>query len=386
MIDTFIRRYIETYTFFKSGSWCYEDGCFYKGVADLYEATRDIWFYDQLVGYINQQIHSNGKIRDYDPADYSLDNLNAGKVLFLLYEKSADVRYLVALRKLQEQLHTQPCTRAENFWHKKFYPFQVWLDGLYMALPLYAKYSLRFENGKSLADIRRQFFNVRSLLFDSKRGLYYHGYDESLKSPWADPETGVSPCFWSRAMGWYAMALVDVCDIIGEQHGDYIFYTRLLEELAENILVWQQPDGRWMQIMDQPRREGNYPETSASAMFAYMLLKGERLGILPARMGTAGGNAFKGLVVNSLRSDQESFDLQGICGMAGLGDGNGRFPYRDGSFEYYINEPVVANDPKGVGPFMMARAELIQLAGRRKINTNQPMKIEEEYEDTTTGQ
>jgi len=360
MIERFIHQYIENYTGYKSGRWCYEDGCFYKGIADLYTATRYGWFCEQLIEHLNNQIQPDGNINGYDPAEYSLDNINAGKVLFLAYEKSSDVRYLIALRKIREQLQTHPRTKAGNFWHKNFYPSQVWLDGLYMALPFLAQFSLNYENGQSLPDIRRQFFNVRSLMFHGLNELYYHGYDESHKSPWADPETGCSACFWSRAMGWYAMAIVDLCDIIGPSHEDYIFYARLLKEIAYSILAWQQPQGLWMQIMDQSDRQGNYPETSASAMFAYTLLKGTRLGILEDHYGQAGQTAFKGIVAHQLKEEKGQWALTGICGMAGLGDGNGRFTCRDGSYEYYINEPIITDDPKGVGAFMMARAEILR--------------------------
>lgn len=360
MIEMFIHQYIENYTGYKSGRWCYEDGCFYKGIADLYRATRYEWFYEQLIKHLNRQIRPDGNINGYDPAEYSLDNINAGKALFPVCEKSSDVRYLTALRKIREQLQTHPRTKAGNFWHKKFYPFQVWLDGLYMALPFLAQFSLNYENGQSLPDIRRQFFNVRSRMFHDPNELYYHGYDESRKSLWADPETGCSTCFWSRAMGWYVMAIVDLCDIIGPSHEDYIFYTRLLKEIADGIIAWQQPQGLWMQIMDQSDRQGNYPETSASAMFAYTLLKGTRLGILEDRYGQAGQTAFKSIVTHQLKEENGRSALTGICGMAGLGDGNGRFAYRDGSYEYYINEPITTNDSKGVGAFMMAWAEILR--------------------------
>ncbi len=363
MLDTFIHQSIEKYSGYKAGKWCYEDGCFFKGVADLYEATKDEWYFNQLLNLINQQIKPDGKIDGYELSEYNLCNLNGGKVLFLLYEKTNDVRFLIALRKLRDQLRTHPRTTAENFWHKSIYPYQVYLGGLYMGLPLLAQYSLMYESGQSLADIRKQFFNVRSTMFDSKKGLYYHGYDESRQSNWADMESGLSATFWSRAMGWYVMALVDVCDIIGNQHSDYVFYARLLKEIAENILLWQQPQGLWMQVMDQPETQGNYLETSASVMIAYAFLKGQRLQILTDHHAQAGRKVFIAIQENHLELNHNTWELKDISGMAGLGAG-------DASFDTYIFEPIVSNDPKGVGPMFMLIAEILRQENQNGILEN----------------
>jgi unsaturated rhamnogalacturonyl hydrolase len=357
MIDTFIRQYEEAYKGYKAGKWCYEDGCFYKGLADLFKATGDEWFLNALTRRVNEQIRPDGTIVGYDRGAYNLDNLNAGKVLFLLHQKTNDRRYLTALGALRDQLRSHPRTQEGNFWHKKIYPFQVWLDGLYMGLPFLTQFSAMYEEGACLSDVQRQFANTRRLLYNLNTGLYYHGYDETRKNRWADADTGLSTCFWSRAMGWYLMALVDICDILKEIQLDHDFYARLLKELADNIMRWQQPRGLWMQVMDQPQRSGNYQETSASAMFAYAFLKGRRLNILEDRHYQAGRQALVGIIRYHLKSKGVRWELDGICGMAGLGDGNGLFPDRDGSFTYYINEPVAVNDPKGVGPLMMAWAE-----------------------------
>lgn len=360
MIDTFFRRYIEDYQSYKNGRWCYEDGCFYKGIADLYTATRDEWLLDRLIHHVNLRIRPDGTIEGYNREDYTLDNINAGKVLFLLRDETGDSRYLTALKVLRDQLRTHPRTRDRNFWHKKGYSWQVWLDGLYMGPPVLARFTLDYENGESLADIRSQFENVRRIMFCGKKNLYYHGYDESRQAQWADPETGLSSCFWSRAIAWYVMALVDLAEIISTDHSDFDFYAGLVREICESVLGWQQDDGLWMQIIDQPTRIGNYPESSASAMFAYAFLKGGRLGILDSRFTGAGRKAFDGIVTDYLNSGMDGVRLGGICLMAGLGDLNGKFDYRNGKFEYYISEPIVEDDPKGVGPLMMAQAELLR--------------------------
>lgn len=360
MIDSFIRRYAETYRSYKSGRWCYEDGCFYKGLADLHAAGDGDWALEKLIEQVNLRVHPDGAIEGFKPEEYSLDNINAGKVLFLLAERTGDARYVRALRGLRGQLHDHPRTRGHNFWHKKAYPWQVWLDGLYMALPLLAQYSLEHETGVGLADVRRQVETVRRLMRDPQTGLYYHGYDESRAAPWADPETGLSACFWSRAIGWYVMALVDLVDIVPAGHPDREFYGSLLSEVAAALLAWQGDDGLWMQVMDQPGRAGNYPESSASAMLSYAFLKGHRLDVLDARFAAAANRAFDGILKRYLRVSVKGAALGGICLMAGLGDINGEFGYRDGTFAYYVGEPVVENDPKGVGPLMMAQAERLR--------------------------
>jgi len=361
LIDTFFRQYVETYQAYKNGRWCYEDGCLYKGLADLYEASREEWFLKELIRLVSERISPEGEIEGYKREEYSLDNINAGKALFLLCEASDDARYPAALATLRDQMHTHPRTKEGNFWHKKGYPWQVWLDGLYMGPPLLARYSLDHENGDSLADVRKQFENVRRIMYSGDKGLYFHGYDESRDSTWADPETGLSSCFWSRAIAWYVMALVDMAEMLDEGHPDRGFYAGLARESCEAILEWQQPSGLWMQVIDQPERAGNYEESSASAMFAYVFLKGTRLGVLERRFADAGRKAFDGIVTRYLTSGVNGRKMGGICLMAGLGDLNGTFNYRDGKFDYYISEPIVENDPKGVGPLMMAQSEMLRL-------------------------
>jgi len=357
VIDRFIRQYVEDYHGYKNGRWCYEDGCFYKGLADLYQAGQGDWLLAALIDHVNRRVKSDGVIDGYAMGDYSLDNIQAGRVLFLLRDETGDPRYAKALHLLRAQLIDHPRTRANNFWHKKAYPWQVWLDGLYMALPVLAAYSLDYEEGGALPDVRGQIETVRRLMHDPRTGLYYHGYDESRGSTWADPKTGRSASFWSRAIGWYAMALADLVEIMPAGHADRVFYAGLLREVAEAVLAWRQPDGLWMQVMDQPSRAGNYPESSCTAMFAYAFLKGHRLGVLDAATADAGRHSLAGLVGRYLKGSMNGYALGGICLMAGLGDINGEFGYRDGSFAYYVGEPVVENDPKGVGPLMMAEAE-----------------------------
>lgn len=354
MIESFIRSYSQNYAPHRPGRWCYEDGCFFKGLADLHEATGEAWYLAQLVEHVNRWIHPDGAIDGFRPEEYCLDDVNAGKVLFALRDWTGDRRYEQALHLQRDQLRTHPRTNEGNFWHKKTYPWQVWLDGIYMALPLLVRYGLEYGEEEAVTDAFRQVGNVRRLMRDPATGLYYHGYDESRRMGWADRPTGLSRIFWSRAIAWYAMALVDILELMPAGHMNRAFYARLLAELCQSMLPWQQKDGLWMQVTDQADRPGNYPESSASAMLAYSFLKGHRLGVLDARFAAGGRAAFEGIVATCLADGK----LGGICRSAGLGPLEGQHGDRDGSFEYYVGEPIVANDPKGVGPFMMTIAEL----------------------------
>ncbi|MFZ5967791.1 MAG: glycoside hydrolase family 88/105 protein [Bacillota bacterium] len=358
MIQCFIENYLANYKNYKD-KWNYEDGCVLKGAEDLYKVTKDENYYEFIYKYMTESIDSDGSIRNYNMEDYNIDNINSGKVLFGLYEKTKDIKYRKAMDALYTQLKSHPRTESGGFWHKKIYPHQIWLDGLYMAQPFYIQYEILVNNRKSYKDTFNQFMNVRKLLRNSEKELYYHGCDESRQEVWASKETGVSACFWGRAMGWYVMALIDVLEKIPK---DLLFeYEQLIlvfKEAIDGLLKYQdRQTGMWYQVIDQGEREGNYLEASATLMMAYTLLKGARLGFLPRGYKEYGKHAFQGTIEKYLIATGDKFILDGICGVAGLGN----TPYRDGSYEYYISEQIIENDPKGVGALMMAYSEMLLL-------------------------
>ena len=325
------------------------------GFEELYKKTNKQEYYNYLKSYSDATIDANGNIPSYKFENYNIDMLIAGNHLFYLYQKTNDKRYLTALQKLRSQLETHPRTSEGGFWHKKTYPFQMWLDGLYMGETFYAKYTSTFENGKNFNDIALQFELIQKHLLDKKTGLLYHGWDESKKMDWANKETGTSPNFWSRSLGWYAMALVDVLDEFPKNHPKRQELIDYLNNLCDSLAKYQDSTGLWYQVTDQGNRGGNYLEASGSSMFAYTFAKGANKGYLPKIYKNLANKAFDGLVNNLVKVSPEGYvTITQVCAVAGLG-GN---PYRDGSFEYYVNERKKDNDPKATGPFILAALEL----------------------------
>jgi unsaturated rhamnogalacturonyl hydrolase len=331
----------------------YEDGIIFKGALDLWRATGEAAFFDFVHERVAPRVAMDGTIAGYDGSEFNIDHICAGKVLFPLLEHSGETRFQHAIESQVQQLAAHPRTKSGNYWHKQIYPNQVWLDGLYMAQPFQLAYATRAGRRDLADDTLRQFAQLPRVLRDQKTGLFYHGWDESRSERWANPVTGCSSCFWGRAMGWYVMALADCLDFrealgrdgtsaLGDQ----------LRHATEALLRVRSEAGLWYQVLDRGNEDRNYEEASASLMIAYGLMKGQRLGVLPASAGELGLQSLKA-VVREFLSPQR---LDGICGVAGLGNE----PYRDGSFAYYLSEPIVANDPKGVSALLMAVSEALR--------------------------
>ncbi len=335
--------------------WDYVHGLVLTGFEALYEQTEKPIYYAYVKAYVDALVDSTGSIKTYNFDDYNLDMINAGKLLFRLYDTTKEDNYLKAMQLLQKQLNEQPRTKVGGFWHKKRYPDQMWLDGLYMAGPFYARYTTVFEEGKNLDDVAKQFEMIQRYAMDKEKGLLYHGWDESREMAWANKETGTSPNFWSRSLGWYAMALVDVLDYFPEEHPKQKELVGYLNQLVTTLVKYQDESGLWYQVTDMGDREGNYLEASGSSMFAYALAKGVNKGYLPRSYKDNANRAFDGLTRDLIKIDADGeLHLTQVCSVAGLGGD----PYRDGSYEYYVNETKKDNDPKGTGPFILAALEL----------------------------
>lgn len=338
-----------------STSWNYVDGCMMTALLALYQITGEKRYFDFVDAFIDAFVGEDGSIRTFRAEKHTLDDINEGRVLFDLYAATGKQKYRLAAETLKKALDAQPRTVEGNWWHKEIYPNQVWLDGVYMAQPFAALYQKTFGSG-DVSDVVRQVENVRLKMRDEKTGLYYHGYDASRQAFWCDRESGLSANFWLRAIGWFSVALADLLEILpaGEASEKIADIFRRL--MADVLPFADAESGMYYQVVDKPQAEGNYLESSGSSMLAYAMLKGARLGFLDARFSEAGRKTFCGIVDKYLSFTDGTLNLGGICLVAGLGPENNR--RRDGSLAYYLSEPVVQNDAKGVAPFLLCYTEI----------------------------
>lgn len=342
----------------KAAKWRYDQGVVLKGVEGVWNATGDGNWFRYMQRSMDVFVQPDGSIRGYRPDEYNIDHLNNGKVLLTLWQVTGQEKYRKAVELLYTQLATHPRTAEGSFWHKKIYTNQVWLDGLYMGQPFYAAAARAFGDDKAFNDITRQFVLIEQHARDPKTGLLYHGWDAAHEQKWADPNTGRSPNVWGRALGWYGMALVDVLDYMPEHHPGRDSLIAILNRFAEAVVKVQDADGTWFDVPNLPKEKGNYREASASCMLVYTLAKGVRSGYLPMRFAKAAGKGYAGILQAFYRvDDNNNGHLEGTVAVSGLG-GN---PYRDGSFAYYMSEPKVTDDPKGVGAFINMANEVALL-------------------------
>jgi len=369
-LQGFFKDYINTYKgldIYKEirdgeyfNEWNYEDGCLLLGCKKMYEATGDEFYRDYVIRFMDPYVNEDGDIKSYILGEYNLDFVNAGKLFYFMYDQTGEERYRKAADKLMEQLKYQPRLTTGNFWHKLIYPFQVWLDGLYMGQPFYMEYENRFNGRKNYYDIINQFKNVRKYLYDDKTGLYYHAYDEYKERDWADKETGLSHNFWLRSIGWYLMALVDCYDLASEELYDCKrALGDLYQEAIAGVLRWQDQDSKlFYQLIALPEVEGNYLESSGSLMVAYSILKACRLELLLAdKYQKIGEEILQAIIDRHLTDHDGRLHLGNTCEVAGLGPRH----ERNGSVEYYLSEPIVEDDPKAQGVMMMAYGEYMML-------------------------
>lgn len=339
-------------------NWNYVDGCMMNALLSMARITGESRYFHFVDSFIDSFVLEDGSIRGYKMDAHTLDDINEGRVLFELYEKTGKEKYKKAADFLKRRLDEQPRTWEGSFWHKQIYPNQVWLDGVYMAQPFAALYEKTFGSG-DYSDIVRQVETVHARMRDAKTGLYFHGYDAGKTAFWCDQETGLSQCFWLRAIGWFSVALADLVEILPDG-SDRDKIAAVFARLMADMAPYAAPDtGMYYQVVDQAGREGNYQESSGSSMIAYAMLKGARLGVLEGKFAALGKKTFDGLVDTCLEFADGQLCLSNICLVAGLGPEDNR--RRDGTYAYYMSEPVVKNDAKGVAPFLMCYTEIMLL-------------------------
>jgi unsaturated rhamnogalacturonyl hydrolase len=339
--------------------WNYQWGLVLKGFERVWRATGDETYSAYIQHNIDHFVQPDGTIRGYRLDEYNIDRLNTGKILFSLYERTRDPKYKIALDTLREQLKTHPRNKAGGLWHKQIYPYQMWLDGLYMGAAFYAQYAHAFNEPQAFDDIAYQFILLEQHTRDPRTGLLYHAWDESKEQRWANPVTGCSPHFWGRAIGWYVMAIMDVMDFMPPAHPKRETLLAIFKRAIEAVIqVQDTASGVWYQVLDQGSREGNYLESSASCMFVYALAKGVRGKYLAESYRAVAQRAFDGVLKQFIDVDEnKEVHLHKTCRSAGLGN----VPYRDGSFEYYMSEPIVRDNHHGTGAFILASAEIESL-------------------------
>lgn len=335
--------------------WGYQKGTFLEGIAAVASVTHDPQYSDYLKTAVDRAVNANGTIRDFPNEVHSLDQILMGRQVLLLFHSTGEARYATAAKEVYDELLRQPRTKSGGFWHKQTYPSQMWLDGAYMAEPFYAEYAATFDKPAAFNDIALQFSLLEKYTRDPRTGLLYHGWDEGRQQAWADQATGRSPAVWSRAVGWYAMALVDSLQYFPARNPKRQVLLDALTRLAPVLVKYQsKKTGVWFEVMDKAGAPGNFPEESASCMFVYSLLKAVRLGYLPVRYRDAALRGWRGVEQNFIEIGPDgAVHVTHIVKGAGLGG----TPYRDGTYAYYVGAKVVSDEPKGVGAFLLAASE-----------------------------
>lgn len=344
--------------------WDYCHGLELGAMLDVYDRYNDQEIFDYALAYADTMILNDGTIKTYKLHEYNIDRLNSGKFLFRIYEQTKDRKYKRALDLLRSQLDSHPRNADGGFWHKKIYPNQMWLDGIYMGTPFYAEYAYRNSRPEDYQDIINQFVTVARHTYDPVNDVFRHACDVSRRERWADKTTGQSQHAWGRAMGWYAMAFADVLEFLPKHEAGRDTMLVLFNKVASQIKRLQdKKTGLWYQVLDRSGDEGNYLESSCSAMFVYALFKGVRLGLLDASYLKVAEKGYKGILKHFIEVDKNGVvSLTRACAVAGLGGKN----YRMGDYDYYINETIRSNDPKAVGPFIMASLEWERLHPSKK--------------------
>lgn len=340
----------------KKPKWDYTQTLVGRAMIAAYIETGKEEYLNYVSEYADNFILPDGTIKTYKLRDYNIDRVNGGTMLYALQEVRPRASYMMAIDTLRKQLASHPRTSEGGFWHKKIYPHQMWLDGLYMAEPFYAHYAAANDLPDLFDDVANQFLTVDKHTVDAKTGLNYHGWDESREQQWADKKTGCSPNFWGRSLGWYVMAICDVLDYMPQDHPKRQELINILNRVINSLMKYQDKKTKmWYQVIDKPKGEGNYTEASASIMFVYAMAKGARCGYLPESYLQHARDAFSGLCLNATETNNDgTVSITRCCAVAGLG---GK-PYRSGTYEYYVNEKVRNDDPKAIGPFILAALEL----------------------------
>jgi unsaturated rhamnogalacturonyl hydrolase len=359
--------------------WAYDQGVILKGIEGAWKLTGDANYFNYIQHSMDYYVQEDGSILDYKGSDFNLDHLNNGKLLLTLYQITGKEKYKKAIQLLKNQLDHQPKNEEGGYWHKKIYPNQMWLDGLYMGSAFYAQYASVMHDTSAFSLIAHQFAIAEKHTRNPSNGLLYHAWDQSKQQPWANPQTGTSPYVWGRAMGWYGVALVDALEYFPINHSDRKQLLEILKRYVEAVVkVQDAKTGVWLDILDVPHAEKNYFEASASSMFVTVLFKAVRLGLIDEKYVIAAQKGYDGIINKFIKEEEGQVSLQGTVSVSGLGG----TPYRDGSLQYYFSEPVVVNDPKGIGAFIQSGVEA-EYASFSKVGKGKTVVLDAFYNNET---
>jgi unsaturated rhamnogalacturonyl hydrolase len=338
----------------RTPKWAYDVA--FLGMAVDRLGNADIKYSKYMEDWVNYFIKPDGSVLDYRLKEYNLDRIFPGRDIITLYRRNPDPMYKIALDNFIEQLKTQPKTKSGGYWHKEIYPWQMWLDGIFMASTFMAQYAKEFNAPEWFDEACKQTKMIYDKTLDPESGLLMHAWDESRTQKWCDPATGKSHYPWSRAMGWYVMAIEDILVYLPANHPDRETLITILQKTCDALLKVRDPEtGLWFQVLNKGGMAGNYLEGSGTAMYAYAFARGTHNNWLDKKFLNIANSVFDGIIRELITTDDKgSLTMHNICGGCGLG-GN---PYRDGTYEYYIKEKRIDNDPKGVAPFILAAIEL----------------------------
>ena len=337
-------------------AWGFELGIVLTGMNAVWSATKDSRYLAYVQHAVDQFVQPDGTVAGYDSQAYSLNNILLGRALLTLYRTTHQEKYKLAAQRLRQQIATQPRTVSGGVWHSKATPNLMLLDDQFMLAPFYAEYAATFHEPQDLDDIVKQFTLLDQHTRDQNTGLMYHGWDESRTAPWANVSTGTSATLWARGMGWYLMSLVDTLPYVPERDPRHAVLLAMLHRAAAAVEQAQDAQSSlWYQILDRPGAKENYIESSSALMFTYAFGKSARLGYLPPRYGVAAARAWKAIQLRFVRTTATGeVEITGTVTQIALGASAAD----DGSYGYYLHAPVVGDDPKGVGAFLLAGSEM----------------------------
>lgn len=341
--DTMMRSY-KAQDLPPKGHFHYHQGVFLSGVHQTYLLCGNEAYFDYIRDWVDSVVDADGHIANREPA--VLDDMQPGILLYPLLDRTKDARYKKALDALIADVPKIPRNKAGGLWHKTFLKDQMWLDGLYMGGPLCAEYAKRFDRTDLRALVIQQALLMEEKTRDAETGLLYHAWDESKEEEWADPETGLSPEFWGRSIGWVPVGVLDDLDFIDPSVAGREKLLALVQNLLQAVCRFQSEDGRWYQVVDKPDAPGNWLENSCSCLFTAALCKAVRTGLLDKSWLTYAEKGFEG-VARSLTWEGENIQIGNVC--VGTGVGN---------YQHYRDRPVSVNDLHGVGAFLLMCTEV----------------------------